>query len=287
MSQPAVQLRTAPPSRTRLLVFPREHGAWGMLLVPLATGAGVGLKFGHHLLWLGLFTLAALALFWMRTPLESWLGTSVVRAQSAAEQRTALLATAGLGLVVTLSLGDLLWDGHNLGLLVIGAGVALAFAVQAITKRLGRRLRMFAQLVGALALTCTAPAGYYVVSGRLDRNALALWLANWIFAGNQIHYVQVRIHSARADGWSEKFSRARGFFFGQALMMISLLLAWRVGLFPALALVAFVPVLLRGVSWFLRPTGSLNVHRLGLAELSQAIAFGVILILSFRFATLT
>ncbi len=253
-----------------------------MLLVPLVTGAGVGLRFGQHTLWLALFTLAALSLFWMRTPVETLLGTSAVRAQSATERRTALLAALGLGLIATWSLGTLLWDGHNLGLLVIGAGAGAAFALRSLARQLGRRARMAAQLIGALGLTCTAPAAYYVVSGGLDRRALALWLANWIFAGNQIHYVQVRIHSARASGWREKFSRARGFFFGQVLMAVTLLLAWRFELLPALALVAFLPVLIRGVSWFFREPRPLNVHRLGLAELSQAVAFGALLILGFH-----
>ncbi len=286
MSQPAVQRSPQQNGRTRLLIFPREHGAWGMLLIPLITGAGVGLQFGHRLGALALLTVAALALFWMRTPAESLLGTSVVRVQSSVERRTAWLAVVGLGLVAVLALGRLFWGGTDLGLLVIGAGAGLAFLLQAVVKRLGRWGRMPAQFIGAIGLTCTAAAAYYVVAGKFDRYALALWFANWIFAGNQIHYVQVRIHSARASGWKEKFSRARGFCFGQVLMALTLLSTWRIGLLPTLTLVAFIPVLIRGVSWFFRPAKPLNVHRLGLAELSQAIAFGALLIMAARISAL-
>ena len=35
----AAHIGTAHTSRLRTMVVPREHGAWGMLLVPLATGA--------------------------------------------------------------------------------------------------------------------------------------------------------------------------------------------------------------------------------------------------------
>lgn len=283
MSQPAVQLRPPQSLRTRSLVIPREHGAWGILLVPLATGAGVGLMFGDRALPLVLLAVAALALFWMRTPVESLLGTAVMRAQTSTERRTVFAVAVGLGLVAMVSLGALLRGGGNSGLLVIGVGAVLAFVAQAAARRLGRWARMFAQLIGCLGLTCTAPAAYYVLAGRLDQRALALWIANWIFAGNQIHYVQVRIHSARARGWEEKFSRARGFFVGQVLMTLALLLAWRVGLLPALAVVAFVPALIRGIAWFFRPPQPLNVHRLGFSELAQAIAFGVLLICGFRF----
>ncbi len=92
--------------RRRALILPREHGAWGLLLVPMITGAGVAL----HKMWvphacpelsrraspplrdtgitnLGvvpflLLLVAALALFWLRTPAESLFGTSVLRAQT-------------------------------------------------------------------------------------------------------------------------------------------------------------------------------------------------------------
>ena len=36
--------------RRRALILPREHGAWGILLIPLATGAAVGVSAGGRLL---------------------------------------------------------------------------------------------------------------------------------------------------------------------------------------------------------------------------------------------
>jgi len=53
------------------MVVPREHGAWGMLLVPLATGAVVAAKSAINGSALALFIMAAMSLFWLRTPLES------------------------------------------------------------------------------------------------------------------------------------------------------------------------------------------------------------------------
>jgi len=75
---------------------------------------------------------------------------------------------------------------------------------------------MAAQIVGAIGLTCTAPAAYYIGRGRLNERAFILWAANWIFAGNQIHFVQLRIHSARASNVGEKFARGKLFFTGAA-----------------------------------------------------------------------
>ena len=46
-----------------------------MLVIPLLTGGAVGHFDGGRLLPVFLLTLAVLALFWLRTPLESLLGT--------------------------------------------------------------------------------------------------------------------------------------------------------------------------------------------------------------------
>ena len=57
-------------SRLKTMVIPREHGAWGMMLVPLVTGAVVALRVGVNAVALLLFILAAMSLFWLRTPVE-------------------------------------------------------------------------------------------------------------------------------------------------------------------------------------------------------------------------
>src|SRR5690348_13716094 len=77
-------------SRMRALTFPREHGAWGILLVPLMVGASVGAALGGHLLPLLPFTIATLALFCLRTPVESLLGTTPMKAQTSEERRKVL-----------------------------------------------------------------------------------------------------------------------------------------------------------------------------------------------------
>jgi hypothetical protein len=67
---------------TRLLV-PREHGTWGLLLLPLISGTIV--RYGASpnssmkpALW---FLLAALSTFLIYQPLESLLGLSLIKAR--------------------------------------------------------------------------------------------------------------------------------------------------------------------------------------------------------------
>ena len=263
------------------MVIPREPGAWGMLLVPLATGAVVAARAGIDDAALTLFIVAAPALFWLRTPVESWLGTSAIKAQTTSERSYVQRMILAIGSLAAVSVAALLWDGHSRGLVIIGAGSALAFGAQAGVKKLGRRGRMPAQLIGAIGLTSTAAGAYYVATGRLDRTALALWLANWLFACDQIHFVQVRIHSSRAGSFEEKLKQGLPFLLAQIALIAVVLAACRFGTFPSAIAVAFLPVLLRGTIWFIRKRQPLNVHRLGFTELAHSLVFGALLCAAF------
>ncbi|MGA2371785.1 MAG: YwiC-like family protein [Candidatus Korobacteraceae bacterium] len=273
----AAHISAVPGSRLRAMVVPREHGAWGMMLVPLATGSVVAARTAVNGAALIILFVAAVSLFWLRTPLESWLGTSPIKAKTEQERPFVLRVILGVGLLAAVCVASLFWNGHNCGLLIIGSIAALAFAIQAVVKRLGRNGRMPAQMIGAIGLTSTAAAAYYVATGRLDRTAIALWLANWLFAADQIHFVQVRIHSSRAYTLNEKLQPGLGFLVGQIALIGAIFAACRLGFFPAAIAFAFLPILLRGTIWFTRGRQTLDVHKLGLSELAQALLFGALL----------
>jgi len=264
--------------RRRALILPREHGAWGLLLVPFITGAGVAFRESSHVLPVLLLLAATLALFWLRTPAESLLGTSAMRAQTNEERRSVVVVILGLGAMAALALGTLLWAGRNPYLWLIGTAAAAAFIAQALLKNLGRRLRMLSEIVGTIGLTTSAPAAYYVVTGKFGSTAWMLWLANLIFAGNQIHYVQIRIHVARVEGVRAKFARGWAFAVGQVAMALVLGLACLRGLMPWVVLIAFLPILFRGWFYFFQKPRPLVVRRLGWSELSQAVAFCILFI---------
>jgi hypothetical protein len=269
-------------SRMRLLVWPREHGAWGIIGISLLTGTAVGLTHESQaaaLLWFGV---AVVALFCARNPLEILLGTAALQARTDAERRRVRLAFLAFVSAALLALAGLLWRGQHSGLLVLGALCGLLFLLQSQLRRRGRQGRMAAQVVGALGLTASAAGAYYVATGQLKATMIALWMVNWIFAGNQIHFVQLRIRGACLENRRQKFSAGRAFFAGQFIMMLALGAAtWR-GVLPEAAVAAFVPVLVRGLVWFLRRPQPLSVQRLGLTELAHAVIFGVLLIASYR-----
>ena len=277
VAEDATKLTIPQKERRRALVVPREHGAWGMLLVPLVTGAAVGLLAGGRVAPVLLLTTAVVTLFWLRTPLESWLGSSPIRVQTPQERQLVLIVILPLVSIVTASLGLLFWHGRNRELVWLGLIAGAAFAAQLLLKKLGRATRMAAEVVGALALTVTAPAAYYVSTGRLDARAWALWLVNWLFAADQIHFVWLRIRGARAVGWSQKLTLGWSFLAGQILLGGTLTLAYHFRWLPGLTLIAFVPVLFRGFAWFGKKPQPIVVRRLGWTELAHAVAFGILL----------
>lgn len=281
VAENTTQLTVPQKERRRALVVPREHGAWGMLLVPLVTGAVVGWLAGGRVAPVLLLTTATLALFWLRTPVESWLGTNAVRVQTRQERRLVRAVILPLVTISALALSALFWQGKNRELIWLGIIAVPAFAAQMFLKRMGRATRMAAEVVGALALTSTAPAAYCVATGRLDAKAWTLWLVNWLFAADQIHFVWLRIRAARATRLGEKFRVGWSFLAGQTLLGGLLVLACRFSWFPELTLIAFVPVLFRGFVWFAKKPQPIVVRRLGWTELAHALVFAVLLTASF------
>lgn len=119
-------VRAARQTRTRALIVPREHGAWGLLLVPLFTGVVAGFASEHRIWPLLMFTVAALSLFWLRTPVESLIGTSSLTANTERERRTVLIASILLAALASACLTELMWKGQNLQLLLLGAATVFA-----------------------------------------------------------------------------------------------------------------------------------------------------------------
>ena len=270
--------------RRHALILPREHGAWGLLLVPMITGAGVAFHRASNVAPLILLGTAALALFWLRTPLESLLGTTAMRVQNLEEAHAVRSVIALLGAVAAAALGVLLWAGRNPDLWLLGAAVAGAFVLQAALKKLGRSARMVSEMVGTIGLTAAAPAAYYVITGEFNTNAWMLWIANLLFAGDQIHYVQLRIHSAKIEGFRAKLAKGWPFAVGQAIMTAVITIACLDRLMPPIASIAFAPLLFRGWFYFIAEPGPLVVRRLGWNELKHATAFCVLFISAFSLA---
>jgi len=248
------------------------------------TGVAVGLRPGGRVTPVLLLTTLVLALFWLKTPLESWLGTGAVEVQTIDESQLVRRFAIPLITIAAFVGIALFWRGENRSLLFLGIIAGTAFAGHLLLKRMGRATRVAAEVVGALALTSTAPAAYCAATGRLDATAWTLWLLSWLFAANQIHFVWLAIRGARSAGSTEKFQAGVTFLAGQVLLGAILLVASRLAWLPGLTAAAFLPVLLRGFAWFGKSSQPIRIRRLGWTELAHAVAFAVLLAASFSLA---
>ena len=122
------------------MVIPREHGAWGMLLVPLATGAVVAARGGNeqrrsHALHRGR-DVAVLAAHSGRELAGHFGHQGANRTRSAALFCAESLAIGALALASVVAL---LWNGNVADLLADRRNRRSAFARQAGVKKLGRK----------------------------------------------------------------------------------------------------------------------------------------------------
>jgi hypothetical protein len=65
------------------------------------------------------------------------------------------------------------------------------------------------------------------------------------------------------------------------LMLVAIVSLSLVSYLPLLAVISFVPIVIRGIAWVFQRPEALDVQWLGLTELLHAITFGVLLITCF------
>src|ERR1039457_5760079 len=203
--------------------MPREHGAWGILLIPFATAVGIA---GTWNLQVALLLISVLCFYVART---SFLKEDTI-------WTLFLLAGSVVCLAPLLVVWRLWW------LAALGAAAApLAF------RKTGRSVTT--QLIAVAGLTLTAPAAWYAATGNLDRHAWLFWGLNFLYVAGGVLYVKMHVAAAVRrklfDSAAAKMSWGAtnlAFYGGLALCVIGLAMAH---LIPWLATLAFTPVVLR------------------------------------------
>jgi len=270
-----------PQPQTRKLLVPREHGSWGLWLLPLITGAIVGWaanpgQSNWAIFW---FCAASAAAFLAYQPAEALLGISPVKTRNAEEKQIAATWVILTGFVAVISAVELVLSGRS-RVLLFAALAAACFGLRMLFAKV-RALRATRQVVGAFALSSAAAASYYVISGRIDLTALALWGANWVFAAGQIEYVQLRMHSAGARSRRDKMRAGwKVYLFHAALVSLSVGAA-ATGHAPFLFALLFIPAMVRLLVWAMSRPGKIDFYLLGFSELFQSVLFSSLLVAAF------
>jgi len=249
-SRPTVAkaLRARPP-------LPREHGAWGILLIPFATAVGVR---GVLDLKVALLLAGVLCFYLART---SYLKCNV--------KWTAILLA---GSVVCTT--PLLFVWHLWWLAAFGAAAApLAF------RKTERSVAM--QLLAVCGLTLTAPAAWYAGTRHLDTEALLLWSLNVLYFAGGMFYVKMHVAAAmRRSGTKIKWGmQVLIYYMALLLVLIALALGKAVSFW---VMAAYVPVAVRAFLGVAKLSPVLRIKRLGWTEVGYSVVYAVLLIIALR-----
>lgn len=266
---------------TKKLLVPREHGSWGLWLLPLITGAVVGAA--NHpgasnwaIIW---FCAASASAFLAYQPLEALLGISPVKTRTREEKNAAATWVILTGFIAIISAIQLVISGRG-RVLFLAVLAAACFCFRMLFSKI-RALRATRQVLGALALSSAAAGSYYVVCGKIDVTALALWTANWVFAAGQIEYVQLRMHSAGAHSPADRIRAGWKVYLFHGMLVAITVVAAVTRRAPFLIALLFIPALARLVVWTLSRPEKIDFYLLGFSELFQSMLFSSLLIIAF------
>jgi hypothetical protein len=250
--------------------IPHEHGAWAMLYAPMLIAVAVLGRFEFLVL---LFLLATTAIFLAHEPLAVLVKLNPKRPSSpqifrASKWWLAIYAALAIASSIPLLLQRWLLAPFGIVLLVLlSAHIFLA------SKREERTIG--GEILGVISLTLTAPGAYYVLTGKLDRFCLLLWVLNIVYFTSSIFYVKMRVSrfakkkDAQALTW-----QCAGYHVLLAAGIGALLwMNWITGL----AALAFLPVILRTFTAMKEERGKLNLKRVGIAETIYTLLFVIFL----------
>ena len=300
------------------LLLPREHGAWGILLIPFITTAAIAPAAAGGdapvLLCLAAVFLAYLA----RHPLELLLAPQVKRfyrdagrapsQREAGEQEaaTSILSSRALlawfslygtlGVLVALPLFLTFHRYALLALVGVGGGF---FVLRVLMLRTGAERSLLGEWLAVPGLALTAPAAWVAATGTLDGTALLFWLLHTLFFSSGIFYVKFRIRvlaEKRPLGslW-ERVVFAREVIIYHVLMVLFAAVVVRIGWASVLPLAArgpehwvswvaalpFLPAAGRALAGVIWLNGRFQIKRLGWSEVAHSLVFAVLLILVF------
>jgi hypothetical protein len=254
--------------------IPKEHGTWAMLYIPMLLALVLT---GVLNLKSFLFFLAVTALFFLRDPLESSVRLRILRVH---ERRRyfdlwslifALIALIpGTILVLYWGLSELLW---------FAVLFLAAFVIHLSLSHYRLERGIFSQLIAVVALTSSAPGMQYAVTASLSSITWSLWILSILFFSSSVFYV--KMHIKRHMQKSNTRSITMKCFGYHAFLMLILVALTLYNFIPALAVIAFVPVVLR-IFTSIPSSNRLNLKQVGMAEVLYASFFACWIMITIR-----
>jgi hypothetical protein len=257
--------------------IPREHGAWAMLYVPFV----IGVATVDHFVWRAIpFLLGMTAAFFAHEPLVTALRLDPSRPQNRERRQQLVFWLIVFLAIAAMSILPLVIVDHLWYLLVLGGATGLLLLLHGyLVSELSQR-SFAAEFLGVLCLTSSSAAARYVLLCSLDRMAFVLWVLNILYFSSSIFYVKMRVsrYAKKPDSRSLTLQCAAY----HIVLLVCLVLFVLRGEGSFLAALAFAPILIRTFYAMLFPQASLNLKRIGLAEIAYSLAFVVLLSFGMR-----
>jgi hypothetical protein len=264
---------------------PKEHGAWGMLYIPLITAAGIAGTFNVRVL---LVAAMVTLVFLSQRPYAQLVSSPAVRKDPGLLRRN-LTWLAGYW-VSALLLLSWLYVVYDLVALPRFLWIAIPIAAAFTLFLWKNRVRSVpAELIGICGLTLTAPLAHYAAVGEIQSLGFWLWALCILYFGSSVFFVKAVVGSflkSRHKAIAETTVTTRACVFyhvGLVLLLVSLVVLNRI---PALAMIAFAPVIARGFFGIPRLQPKLSFTRIGWTEVIYSLFFAVATILAMRMEAL-
>lgn len=252
-------------------MFPKEHGAWAILIAPILVGY-LGAP-SHAPVPAALFFLGALAAFLLRAPLQILLSRPGDRQARWWLALYLSLTTAGFLPLIALF--------GRWRLLFFALPAFLLLAENLAANKAGRRFSAFNEVAGVLGLCLGAPAAFYAAGGDLGPGAWALWLLSAAYFIGPIFHVKMAAlqHRAAADSSAlpqlRRMRRLSAAYHGLVLALIGVWTAG--GGLAAAAVIPFAAAFLKTVLRGFQGPGRVDFRSLGYAEVAYSVLFVVVM----------
>ena len=263
------------------VAVPSDHGSWVFLLSPLC----IGLILGGRWTIVSLYLLVAAVMgFMLRQPVthlvKIWSGRRPVT-----ELFSALFWTAVFGGIASL---------HVVGLIIRGYGHLLWLALPGVTvfawylelvRRRHERGHVLVEMLATGVLALTAPAAYWIGTGRADRFGWVLWLLVWAQAGASIAHVRLRLEQRRLGTVPELRHRAQMGIVAMRLATFNVVATGclaMTGVVPGLLMAPYLLQWVETVWGTVWPVTGGRPAAIGVRQLIVSILFTVLFILAFN-----
>ena len=170
---------------------PKEHGAWGMLYIPLLTAGGIAGSFNIPVV---VMAAAVTLVFLSQRPYAQLVSSPALRKEPGALRRN-LMWLAGYW-VSSLLLFGWLYFACDLTALPQFLWIAIPIAAAFTWFLWHSRVRSVAgELTGICGLTLTAPLAHYVAVGEVQHVGFWLWVLCILYFGSSVFFVKAVVGS--------------------------------------------------------------------------------------------